>query len=194
MPQEKNSSSTAIEQPKPVFNTLVTFEDNGQDFLTWLISPYGLILECKPFQASIWCKHTVITKVFTPGKHLVTSLDGETLTIKHKIAKVEKVPATPKTLAVFAGTVEYFKHVRQELFVLNRNWTFVHIKNRRDFTQYLPKITACIHYHPSNWNAELTQLAYELRNDCPGTLIQAIKAPFILETLPEHAFINKLKK
>jgi len=36
-------------------NKIIEFEDQGQDFTTWEIDENGLIVDCKPFQASVWC-------------------------------------------------------------------------------------------------------------------------------------------
>src|SRR5690606_19801034 len=34
----------------------ITFEDKGQDFLTWVINSDGSVVDCRPFQFSIWPK------------------------------------------------------------------------------------------------------------------------------------------
>lgn len=36
--------------------TTIKFEDHGQDFLEWDIDPDGNIIDCRPFQGSVWCK------------------------------------------------------------------------------------------------------------------------------------------
>lgn len=33
----------------------ITFEDHGQDFLTWQLDNNGVVVDCLPFQASQWC-------------------------------------------------------------------------------------------------------------------------------------------
>lgn len=32
----------------------IEFEDHGQDFLTWRIDRLGRVVDCQPFQASVW--------------------------------------------------------------------------------------------------------------------------------------------
>lgn len=40
--------------------TTIEFEDKGQDFLEWdLDDETGKVLDCRPFQARIWCKFYV---------------------------------------------------------------------------------------------------------------------------------------
>lgn len=40
--------------------TTITFEDHGQDFLEWDLDVQGKVIECRPFQAGVWCGRTVI--------------------------------------------------------------------------------------------------------------------------------------
>jgi hypothetical protein len=37
----------------------ITFEDHGQDFLKWDIDEKGNVIDCRPFQAWIWCNKIV---------------------------------------------------------------------------------------------------------------------------------------
>jgi hypothetical protein len=34
--------------------TVIHFEDRGQDFLTWTLDEKGWVVDCQPFQKSIW--------------------------------------------------------------------------------------------------------------------------------------------
>lgn len=38
----------------------ITFEDHGQDFLEWDLDTNGKVIECRPFQASLWCGRLVV--------------------------------------------------------------------------------------------------------------------------------------
>lgn len=35
-------------------NTVLTFDDQGQDFLRWVLDECGIVIGCEPFQESIW--------------------------------------------------------------------------------------------------------------------------------------------
>jgi len=39
---------------------IVHFEDGGQDFLTWQLDRNGKVVDCTPFQASVWCGYYVL--------------------------------------------------------------------------------------------------------------------------------------
>lgn len=47
--------------------TRIHFEDWGQDFLWWDIDPEGNVVDCGPFQASVWvgCKIDLPVEEFT---------------------------------------------------------------------------------------------------------------------------------
>lgn len=84
---------------KPDFNTVIHFEDEGQDFLKWTIDPKGKLIGCEPFQFSIWSKYLVTNKRFKVGGFVHTiGTDWKPLTIKYPIEKVEKVPVALKAL------------------------------------------------------------------------------------------------
>jgi hypothetical protein len=38
----------------------ITFEDHGQDFLTWQLDNNGIVVDCEPFQATFWCGMEVV--------------------------------------------------------------------------------------------------------------------------------------
>ena len=40
-------------------NTVIHFEDHGQDFLTWEVNSEGVVVDCQPFQAFAWCGRKV---------------------------------------------------------------------------------------------------------------------------------------
>lgn len=76
--------------------TKITFEDHGQDFLTWTIDKRGIIIDCQPFQFSIWKKWIVINSDFKVGGfvEIKKGFFGdkiETMTIKYPIQKIEKL-------------------------------------------------------------------------------------------------------
>lgn len=72
-------------------HTKITFEDQGQDFLTWTINDDGDIIACEPFQFSIWSKWTVSNHTFRIGGHVHLFQGEELLTIKYPIANIETV-------------------------------------------------------------------------------------------------------
>lgn len=59
-------------------NTLIKFEDTGQDFLEWIVSPTGLVLDCAPLQREFWINCIVRSSLHRPSDgELVLILDGE---------------------------------------------------------------------------------------------------------------------
>lgn len=38
----------------------IVFEDHSQDFLEWDIDEHGVVVGCRPFQASTWCGGRVL--------------------------------------------------------------------------------------------------------------------------------------
>jgi len=38
----------------------IYFEDQGQDFLWWVINKDGLVTDCGPFQKQVWTGNTVV--------------------------------------------------------------------------------------------------------------------------------------
>jgi len=79
------------QMPKAMPNQLVEFEDNGQDFLHWLVSPEGEILDCGPSQAEIWCACKVVaTSVCrkTEGTLIHIERDGKETVMKHKVISI----------------------------------------------------------------------------------------------------------
>lgn len=73
-------------------NTLVEFEDNGQDFLKWLVAPSGEVIDCAPMQAAIWVGKMVVgTEGQTPGKEylVLASPDGD-VRLKHAVKSITR--------------------------------------------------------------------------------------------------------
>jgi len=61
--------------------TLIQFEDHGQDFLWWVVDETGKVIDCGPFQASVWCLFTVTNlERIKPGVLVLCSRDGEIVT------------------------------------------------------------------------------------------------------------------
>lgn len=65
----------------------ITFEDEGQDFLVWIIDEDGYVLDSQPFQRSIWVGKFTIPDFVQKGDLLPIWLDEETH-IKHPIKKI----------------------------------------------------------------------------------------------------------
>jgi hypothetical protein len=70
----------------------ITFEDHGQDFLTWQLDSNGVVVDCMPFQASVWCG----VEVYGPGSLNVGDTvfirrpgDAVTVPLKYPIAAIE---------------------------------------------------------------------------------------------------------
>lgn len=86
-------------------NTIVTFEDHGQDFLTWTIDPEGNIIDCQPFQFSIWSKFRVTNEGrFEVGGYVhctdlndVDNENGDCFTIKYRIENIQLQSTDGKT-------------------------------------------------------------------------------------------------
>lgn len=66
----------------------VTFEDHGQDFLTWHIKDRHVV-GCEPFQANIWVGVEVVTLPMVGLKLLVRTSDGKERAMKYPVEKVE---------------------------------------------------------------------------------------------------------
>lgn len=74
-------------------NKLIEFEDKGQDFLTWEINEDLNVIDCWPFQSSIWegCK---VHAIPSPGEFVTIETKGSAtgpMTIKYKVEKVSDV-------------------------------------------------------------------------------------------------------
>lgn len=84
----------AKNKKKKIYNKKITFEDHGQDFNYWIVSPDGKVVDCQPFQFSVWGKVTVLSKRFRVGSFVsIHSPSAGFMQIKYPIKKVEKVLA-----------------------------------------------------------------------------------------------------
>lgn len=73
---------------------IITFQDHGQDFLKWTITPTNRIEDCQPFQGSIWCnKYITNDELFVGGFVTILTTDHPSgiLTIKYPIESIETV-------------------------------------------------------------------------------------------------------
>lgn len=71
--------------------TKITFKDQGQDFLEWIIDENKKVIACKPLQFSIWKDAKVLNEKLKVGGRVAILLDGQTLAVKHPIEKVETI-------------------------------------------------------------------------------------------------------
>lgn len=72
----------------------ITFVDNGQDFLWWIVDENGKVVDCRPFQASIWTQYTVVndlTRLKKGHKLGIRKGDEFPVELKHAVRKVEIV-------------------------------------------------------------------------------------------------------
>lgn len=79
---------------EPRTYTKIFFEDNGQDFLYWIIDDQGRVVSAGPFQNAFWKDNMVDLDSLEPGKPLFFTfkLNGESLELKHKVEKVVTGP------------------------------------------------------------------------------------------------------
>jgi hypothetical protein len=124
----------------------ITFEDHGQDFLTWQLDNNGIVVASEPFQSWVWSG----VKVLHPDRLRA----GSTLaykrgpkkrfsTIRYPIASIEptmSVDAFNDTYAVgtpcryypIAGDGEHLKtKIRSEAWTLGHGAVVVKIQGRR---------------------------------------------------------------
>ena len=55
--------------------TIIEFEDKGQDFLRWELNEEGVVIDCIPFQGSIWCGKYVFQHEYLYAGHKVFITD-----------------------------------------------------------------------------------------------------------------------
>ncbi|MBQ1761292.1 MAG: hypothetical protein IIZ92_00135 [Aquincola sp.] len=70
---------------------LLQFEDQGQDFLQWWVEPTtGLVFDCRPFQASLWCYRRVFGDVrqLVPGQRVRLEDQEAGKSIKYPLVSV----------------------------------------------------------------------------------------------------------
>ena len=72
---------------------VIHFEDHHQDFLRWYVEvDTGNVIECEPFQSSIWCgNHVVNVEELGEGDFVsfISKTNGELVTIKYPVEKVD---------------------------------------------------------------------------------------------------------
>tara|TARA_R110002012_G_C11535094_1_gene600906 strand:+ start:694 stop:939 length:246 start_codon:yes stop_codon:yes gene_type:complete len=70
--------------------TRIHFEDHGQDFLWWDIDAQGKVIDCGPFQASVWVGSRVDLPVeeFTAPYFLTKG--GDFLRLNYPIESIEE--------------------------------------------------------------------------------------------------------
>lgn len=66
----------------------IFFEDNGQDFLEWDIDENGLVIDSRPFQATVWCGLILDIGSLVIGGFPTFNRDGTAKYIKHRIEKI----------------------------------------------------------------------------------------------------------
>ncbi|MBN8834594.1 MAG: hypothetical protein ABS68_00125 [Niastella sp. SCN 39-18] len=73
-------------------NIKITFEDWGQDFLEFICSENGEILDVQPFQHWVWKRFTVnnIDEVQVGGFAILHE-EGEFLQLRYPIEKIERI-------------------------------------------------------------------------------------------------------
>ncbi|GKS85571.1 hypothetical protein AVMA1855_15485 [Acidovorax sp. SUPP1855] len=73
--------------------TVVTFEDQGQDFLRWELDAKGTVIGCEPFQASVWHGKKVFQPALLAVGDLVHFYEKQEKAFRHiryRVAKVER--------------------------------------------------------------------------------------------------------
>lgn len=70
--------------------TTIHFEDHGQDFLEWDLDVNGKVIECRPFQAGIWCGRYVVnhTSLRKGGRVIL-----DDMTLKYRPTEVQRFKA-----------------------------------------------------------------------------------------------------
>ena len=71
---------------------IIEFEDHGQDFLIWKVQvDTAMVVECTPFQGSVWCgNHVIDVEDLAPGDYVsyISRHQGEEMTIKYPVKSV----------------------------------------------------------------------------------------------------------
>lgn len=72
----------------------IHFEDNGQDFLWWTLDVEGNVIDCGPFQYSIWVgSHVFWNDKIKPGTYLYfrNKNSSNVLQLKHMVIAIENL-------------------------------------------------------------------------------------------------------
>lgn len=77
-------------QPKAAVRK-IHFADHGQDFLWWKVDEAGFVVDCGPFQASVWCDNVVLfARSLRPSYPVfIVTKQGEILEMNYQVEKVE---------------------------------------------------------------------------------------------------------
>jgi hypothetical protein len=68
----------------------IHFEDCGQDFLWWIIDDEGNVVDCGPFQASVWVGSTVYMDELEVGEPpMFNSRFGDDQLLNYSVTKIE---------------------------------------------------------------------------------------------------------
>lgn len=74
--------------------TKIRFEDQGQDFLWWVVNDYGRVVNCGPFQASVWIGSIVPdADLLKPNDKVefIPRNSGDVMVLKYRVQSVEVV-------------------------------------------------------------------------------------------------------
>ncbi|MCP3017423.1 hypothetical protein [Cupriavidus basilensis] len=73
----------------------IYFEDHGQDFLSWTVDDNGTVVDCEPFQLSIWGGARVLYPHLLRKGHLVDfvpKFGGPAKTLNYPVERVQILP------------------------------------------------------------------------------------------------------
>lgn len=71
--------------------TRIYFEDHGQDFLWWDIDSLGAVVDCGPFQASVWVGSCLDLPIPEVGERpYFETKYGDYLELNYAIEKIEE--------------------------------------------------------------------------------------------------------
>ena len=123
----------------------ITFEDHGQDFLTWQLDNNGIVVDCLPFQALQWCGIEVAEpKALKVGECLRFRCrgDGVWCSIRYPVASIER-DLTPEAFSTrypvgtpcryypIAGEREHLKtKTRSEAWALGHGAVVVKVEGK----------------------------------------------------------------
>jgi hypothetical protein len=72
----------------------IHFADQGQDFLEWDLDRNGVVVDSRPFQATIWCGTKVLNRQIAPGAYVRAKvITGRELELKYPVVSI-----APKTI------------------------------------------------------------------------------------------------
>lgn len=73
----------------------IHFEDHGQDFLEWDVDAAGLVVGCRPFQASVWCGLEVVDAPEAGARVICRRGDQRTMEVLYPVAEITQRITTP---------------------------------------------------------------------------------------------------